>query len=291
MNINKPAGMTSYAVVATVKRLSGEKRVGHAGTLDPDATGVLPLCTGQATRIVEFLADAAKTYHAVIELGTTTDTYDASGKVTGKGDASAITRELCQMALDSFVGTIEQTPPMFSALKRNGKPLYQLARAGITVERASRNVEIYRLRLTGWQLPLVTIEVECSKGTYIRSLAHDLGQRLGCGAHLKNLERTRYGIFDIGNAITLPVLEEACRGGYWHDFTYSIDSVLLELPAMVVDSATAQAIKSGKAITPGEGTTPTPESLCRVYTLDGDFLAVLRYDAEKATWQPKKVFC
>jgi len=180
LNINKPWGKTSFSIVAIVKRLSGERRVGHAGTLDPTATGVLPICLGQATRITEFLVDATKAYQAQIELGVTTDTYDASGKITQKRDPSEISQSQLESALTSFRGLIQQTPPMYSAVKYQGKRLYELARAGIKVDRESRPAKIYHLELIDWQPPSVTLEVVCGKGTYIRSLAHDLGQILGC---------------------------------------------------------------------------------------------------------------
>ena len=182
LNINKPLGKTSFSIVSMVKRLSGESRVGHAGTLDPAASGVLPVCLGQGTRVIEFLLDAPKAYRAEIEFGVVTDTDDATGKIISRGDPSGINRRKLLSALDSFRGLISQTPPMYSAVKHHGKPLYKLARQGIEVERKSRLRWIYRLELTSWQPPLATIEVECSKGTYIRSLAHDLGQLLGCGA-------------------------------------------------------------------------------------------------------------
>ncbi|MDD4859784.1 MAG: tRNA pseudouridine(55) synthase TruB [Dehalococcoidales bacterium] len=290
LNINKPAGMTSYDVVAAVKRLSREKRVGHAGTLDPDATGVLPVCLGRATRIIEFLTGSTKSYRAVIELGTVTDTYDAGGKVIQTGDSSGISREQFQMALASFLGTIAQTPPMYSALKHHGEPLYKLARAGITVTRESRPVQIYQIQLIDWQPPRATIEVECGKGTYIRSLAHDIGQHLGCGAHMKSLVRLRCGIFNLDDAITLADLAEAFRYGYWEHFAYPTDTVLHDLPVMILSEATAQAVRQGNAVPPRQNTTPQPEDVCRAYTIEGDFLAVLRFNGETRLWQPKKVF-
>ena len=176
LNINKPCGKTSFSMVAMVKRLTGERRVGHAGTLDPIATGVLPICLGQGTRVIEFLVDATKTYRAEIELGVTTDTYDADGRIIQRGDPSGISQDHLEAALASFCGLIRQTPPMYSAVKYQGKPLYKLARAGITVERRSRLAKIHRLELVDWQPPVATIEVVCGKGTYIRSLAYDLGQ-------------------------------------------------------------------------------------------------------------------
>jgi len=288
LNINKPWGKTSFSVVAMVKRLAGEHRVGHAGTLDPAATGVLPVCLGQATRVVEFLLEATKVYRAQIELGVATDTYDASGNITYKGDPSGINRKQLESALTSFCGLIQQTPPMYSAVKHHGKPLYQLARAGIEVERKSRLIKIYHLELMDWQPPVATVEVVCGKGTYIRSLAHDLGQILGCGANLKSLVRLRYGIFDIKGAVSLPQLENAFRYGYWQYLVYPIDIVLLHWTAMVVSEATAQTIRNGRPLVLDNG--DSAHNHCRVYNADGCFLGVLRFNPEGGHWQPEKVF-
>ena len=288
LNINKPHGITSYRVVALVKRLSGKRRVGHAGTLDPLATGVLPVCIGQATRVVEFLAAARKTYRAEIEMGVTTDTYDASGSIIKRGNPAGIQQEHVEKAVSSFRGVIRQTPPMYSAIKHQGKKLYELARAGITVERKSRPVIIHRLDIIDFQPPLVTVEVECGKGTYIRSLAHDLGQILGCGASLKSLVRQRYGPFDIEDAISIPQLEAAFRQSRWEHLLHPIDSVVPAWPAVVVDEATEQQIKNGVPVA------LTLESVrgnrCRVYTARGHFLGVLRSDPARGRWQPEKVF-
>ncbi|MGB2885276.1 MAG: tRNA pseudouridine(55) synthase TruB, partial [Dehalococcoidia bacterium] len=184
LNLDKPRGKTSFEVVAVVRRVSGERRVGHGGTLDPEATGVLPIYLGQGTRLVEFLVDARKVYQAEIELGISTDTYDATGRIVGRGDTSALTREDVEAATYSFKGSVEQVPPMYSAVKHQGVPLYRWARAGIELPRKTRKVEFYRIEVLEWRPPLLSLEVECSKGTYIRSLAHDLGAKLGCGAHL-----------------------------------------------------------------------------------------------------------
>jgi len=292
LNINKPQGKTSFSVVAMVKRLSGEQCVGHAGTLDPEATGVLPVCVGEGTRIIEFLAEATKAYRAQIELGVATDTYDASGKITYKGDPSGISREQLKLALTSFCGLIRQTPPMYSAVKHHGKRLYELARAGIEVERKSRLAKIYHLELVDWQPPVATIEVACGKGTYIRSLAHDLGQALGCGANLKSLIRLRYGLFDVADAVSLPQLEDAFRYGYWQRFVYPMDIVLLHWAAIVVNDDTGQLIRSGRSLDLGEDDSGEQACYlhCRVYTLDGCFLGVLRFSPERGQWQPEKVF-
>jgi len=293
LNINKPRGKTSFSIVATVKRLSGERRVGHAGTLDPTATGVLPVCLGQATRIVEFLIDATKTYQAQIELGITTDTYDASGKITQKRDPSEISQSQLESALTSFRGLIQQTPPMYSAVKYQGKRLYELARAGIKVKRESRPTKIYHLELIDWQPPLATIEVVCGKGTYIRSLAHDLGQTLGCGANLKNLVRSRCGLFNIGDAVSMPELENAFRYGYWQHLIYPVDTVLLHWTAMVVSDNTEQVIRNGGPLVLDNYSSSVQSSFenhCRAYTPDGRFLGVLLFNPERGQWQPKKVF-
>jgi len=304
LNINKPWGKTSFSIVAMVKRLTGERRVGHAGTLDPAATGVLPVCLGQGTRVIEFLVDATKAYRAQIELGIATDTYDASGKITQQGDPSGISQGQLEAALTPLCGLIEQTPPMYSAVKYHGKRLYELARAGIEVERKSRPTKIHHLKLIDWQPPVFTIEVVCGKGTYIRSLAHDLGQTLGCGANLKSLIRLRCGLFDIRDAVSVPQLEDAFRYGYWQHFIYPIDIVLSHWTAMVVSDETGRAIRNGRPFVlenddSSKGTgylkqhIPAQSSFgnhCRVYTPDGGFLGVLRFNPERGQWQPEKVF-
>jgi tRNA pseudouridine55 synthase len=288
LNIDKPAGITSYGVVAAVKRLAGEQRVGHTGTLDPAATGVLPVFLGRATRVIGFLTDTAKAYRAVIEMGIATDTYDASGQVVHRSDPSSIDRDGFESALDSFRGDIRQVPPMYSAVKHAGRPLYKLARAGVTVERRARPVTVHRLELVAWQPPSITLEIECSKGTYIRSLAHDLGQALGCGAHLKTLVRTRCGIFDIMDAVSLPRLEEAFRCGYGEHYLHPVDIVLQDYDAVIVDDAAEGAIRNGGAVDISGGR-QAAHKYCRAYSQDGRLLGMLRYLPEKQAWQPKKV--
>ena len=293
LNINKPLGKTSFSVVSLVKHWSGEKRVGHAGTLDPAATGVLPVCLGQGTRLVQFLQDTSKVYRAQVEFGVATDTYDATGSVTSRGDPSVVSRKKLLSALDSFRGRIKQTPPMYSAVKHGGRPLYQLARSGIQVARKSRPAHIYRLELSRWRPPVATIEVECGKGTYIRSLAHDLGQLLGCGANLKSLSRLRCGLFSLDDAVSVPQLEAAFEHGYWQRFIYPIDVVLLNWAAVVVDGATEEDIKNGRPLVLENGSglpSPVYGNHCRVYNRDGSFLGMLYFDAERGQWQPEKVF-
>jgi tRNA pseudouridine55 synthase len=291
LNIHKPSGKTSFSVVSVVKRLIKERRVGHAGTLDPMASGVLPVCFGKGTRIVEFLLEASKTYYARIELGFSTDTYDAKGSTTRLGDYSNISMEKIEQSLDQFHGIIHQTPPMFSAIKYNGKRLYQFAREGISIKRNSRTVNIYSLELLDYKPPLVTIKIECSRGTYIRTLAHELGELLGCGAHLRNLVRLSYGPFGIESAISLNKLEDAFLNNNWQRFIYPLDTVLNNLPRVIVTCEQEQIIKNGSSVImkPSQINNGNEERCC-AYNYEGCFLAVLYFNTERNQWEPKKVF-
>jgi tRNA pseudouridine55 synthase len=290
LNVLKPAGKTSFAVVSLLRRWSGERRVGHAGTLDPDATGVLVVCLGQAARVVEYLAGAGKTYQAEIELGVTTDTYDAAGKVVGRRDPSSVTQEQVRRVLESFHGIIAQVPPMHSAIHYKGKRLYELARQGIEVDREPRQVEISRLELLAWQMPVVTIEADCSGGTYIRSLAQDIGTALGCGAHLKRLVRLKSGPFHLYDAVPLTVLEEAFRGDDWQSYVHPMDEVLLDWPAAILDKESEALVRKGTDVALHfTGDSGSVGIHCRAYSADGHFLAVLTKTDAKL-WHPEKVF-
>ena len=195
--------MTSHDVVMRVRRILGVKKVGHTGTLDPMATGLLPLCIGGATKIARFLEGGEKEYRATVKFGVETDSYDAEGKVVAESDTSGVSEEMVLEALTQFKGKIQQIPPMYSAVKIGGTPLYKLARKGITVEREPKEVEISAIDVEEFTMPLLTMKITCSKGTYIRTLCHDLGSVVGCGAHLVALRRTRSGYFSIQDAITL----------------------------------------------------------------------------------------
>jgi len=288
LNIDKPQGWTSHDVVAKVRRLSGQKRVGHAGTLDPLATGVLLVCLGQATRVSEYLMRGRKVYRAAVYLGLSTDSYDAEGQVTATVPEVNVTPLQLEEALSAFVGRIEQTPPMYSALKHQGTPLYKLARQRKTVERKPRPVEIYDIKLLDWSSPVFTIEVACSPGTYLRSLAHDLGQRLGCGAHLSSLTRLASGHFTLDEAISLDALSEAFATGRWAELIHPLDEALLDFEAITVGSQAERQIRSGQ---PVQGPMPSSSSpLCRAYSTEGKLIALLQYDAQRGLWQPKKVF-
>lgn len=291
LNINKPVGNTSFSIVSIIKRLIGERRVGHAGTLDPMASGVLPVCFGKGTRIVEFLLESSKVYRAQIELGIATDTHDAIGNITGRGDSSTVKLEQIEHALCSFRGLIQQVPPMFSALKYKGKRLYHLAREGITVNRESRAATIHRLELLDFNTPFITLEIECSRGTYIRSLAHDLGELLGCGAHLKELVRLSYGPFDIESAVSPSQLEDAFANNDWQQFIYPIDTVLGNWSSVVVGDKQEQVIKNGGLVSMENGQIEDGDKVrCRAYNEEGCFLAVLYFNSERGQWQPEKVF-
>ena len=207
LNLNKPSKITSRQAVDYVKRLLDVKKAGHGGTLDPDATGVLLICLGNGTKLFEALQTGTKEYEGTLTLGITTDTLDANGQITKTLDASRITPDQIQSACQQFIGEIEQMPPMFSAVKHKGKPLYKLARQGIEVERRPRQVSIESIELLLFSPPEVRFRVVCSKGTYIRTLASDIGTALGCGAHLSELTRTRSGVFTIENAYTFDSLE------------------------------------------------------------------------------------
>lgn len=286
LNINKPHGITSHDVVARVRRITGQRRVGHAGTLDPLATGVLVLCLGQATRVIEYLMTDDKMYRARVRLGISTDTYDAEGQITHQTNSDHISRAQVEQDLVASVGTQQQTPPMYSAIKHKGTPLYRLARRGQVVPRQARTVHVAAMELLEWAPPEFETRVHCSKGTYIRSLAHDLGQRLGCGAHLVGLVREASGGFRLERSITLDELAEAFAGGEGTRLLQPLDVALQAFPAVAVDGAVARKIGFGQRVQ----LLDAPEtSMCRVYAADGQLLALLKHVSD-GYWQPRKVF-
>lgn len=293
LNVNKPSGMASFAVVSLVRRLTGVRRVGHAGTLDPIAVGVLPICLGHATRIVEYLVSAPKTYHAAIRLGVATDTYDSEGAVVATADASGVTPDDLETALSDFVGQIEQMPPMYSAIKFEGQPLYRYARAGKTVPRQARTVTIHRLELRRFTPPVAEVELEVGRGAYVRTLAHDLGERLGCHAHLEGLTRLRSGPFSLDDAIELDELREAERQDTWQELLYPVDRVLESWYAALLGEQHTLDVCQGRllVLTPvrKEFTDLALDTPCRAYSHEGEFLAILRYRGA-SRWHPERVF-
>jgi len=283
--VDKPAGMTSHDVVNAVRRLAGIRRVGHTGTLDPLATGVLVLALGAATRLVQFIDGNHKTYHATLRLGETTTTYDADGDLVERRPVTVSQAEI-EAALVGFRGDITQIPPMYSAVKVKGQKLYKLARQGKEIERAARPVTIHRLNVLDWALPEVTIEVICSAGTYIRSLAHDLGQTLGCGAHLTALTRIAAGEFRLEDAYALEVLRTLAQAGRLADVVLSPETALTELPVIVLTPEQVQAVRFGQMVTLNNA--PDTE-MAQARDAAGRLVAVLR-PVEPGVWRPKLVF-
>jgi len=285
--IDKPSGLTSFAIVSMMRRLTGVRRIGHAGTLDPLATGVLPVAVGHATRFIEYLDDEAKTYVATVRFGATTDTYDADGEVTSRADASKLTREDVERALAGFVGEIEQTPPAYSAIKVAGKPLYRYAREGAEIQIAPRAVRIDAIRVLSFDAgeAEATIEVECGKGTYIRSLAHDAGQALGSGAHISALRRTRSGGFRIEDAHTVETIERAAAERTLHELLLAADRAVERRPAAIFGEAHERDVLSGRHVAIER---VSKADLCRAYSLEGRFLGLLR-NLGDGSWHPEKV--
>ena len=291
LNIDKPPGMTTMDVVRRVKRASRHKRVGHGGTLDPLATGVVAVCIGQATRMMEYLIEGTREYRAVVELGAETDTYDALGRVTRKSDPSSVGLEDVKRALEAFVGETDQVPPMYSALKKHGERLYTLARAGVEVEREPRRVLVHDLEITDWSPPVVTLELTCGRGFYVRSMAHDLGNELGCGGHLKGLVRLRSGPFNVSRALTLDETERRFADGTWPEAAYAPDIVVRHMRAAIVGARVEDMISNGRALPIGVRIPGSrPDEQCRVYGLDGRFLAIMSFDAAAGQWRPERVF-
>ena len=289
--LDKPLGISSMEVVRRIKRASGVRRVGHGGTLDPMAAGVIPICLGRATRLMEYMLDSSKEYVGEVHLGISTDTYDAEGEITGRSDPSGVRREAIEDVLNIFLGQIDQVPPMFSALKRKGKRLYELARQGIEVEREPRAMTVHSIRLEAWNPPIATVHIECSRGFYMRSLAHDIGVQLGCGAHLKSLTRLRTGQFRISDAVSIETARRSFEDGSWPELLVSPDSVLGDLRAIIVGEREQKSIQNGRPVPLSEddGTLRQDEQF-RAYSRDGDFLAIMRFDAPDRCWRPNKVF-
>lgn len=258
------------------------KKVGHAGTLDPLATGVLIVCVGSATRLSEYVMASTKRYRARVRLGAVTATYDAEGEPTPVADPSHLTQADVEEVLPRFLGTIQQLPPIYSAVKRDGRKLYELARAGETVELEPRTVTIHALTIADWALPEFTLDVTCSAGTYIRSLAHDIGQALGVGGYLTGLVRTASGAFTLENAVALDTLLTAEDPGA---YVTPAQTAVAGWPAVHLDVAGLDDVLHGRSVA---GANAEEGSLAAAYSPDGAFVAVLR--AEGDVWRPQKVF-
>ena len=290
--IDKEAGFTSHDVVAKLRGICGQRKIGHTGTLDPEATGVLPVCLGSATKLCDMLTDRDKEYVAELLLGVETDTQDVTGQVLAQHQVEASEAEV-RRACESFVGQYEQVPPMYSALKVNGKKLYELAREGKEVERKARPVIIHELEILECSLPVVKMRVSCSKGTYIRTLCADIGERLGCGGTMKSLRRTKAGSFSQEEAYTLSQVQEMKDSGRLLEAVHSVDSVFADCPLLHVGLDGSVLLENGNPITPSftvEGKQYAPGSWVRFYRQDESFAGIYAYDEAKRKYMPVKMF-
>lgn len=293
VNIYKEKGYTSHDVVAVLRKVVGQKKIGHTGTLDPDATGVLPVCLGRATKVCELLTDHDKTYEALLLLGKTTDTQDISGEVLEERDPGDLTEEEVRSCIESFIGEYDQIPPMYSALKVNGKKLYELAREGKTVERKSRKVQIHGIRILEMNLPHVRMKVDCSKGTYIRTLCHDIGEKLQVGGCMEELERTKVGRFLKEDAVTLDEVRQKMEQGEGAELFTPLDQIFAELPAVTVTDAKAWMSYNGNDLPERfllEKEEWTDGQEVRVYDSRKNFIGLYQYRAPKKLFHIKKMF-
>lgn len=287
--INKEKGYTSHDVVARLRGILRMKKIGHTGTLDPQAEGVLPVALGKGTRLVELLTEKKKTYRAVLRLGVTTDTQDMTGTVLEQKEVSVSPGEI-QEAVKTFLGPQLQVPPMYSALKVNGKKLYELARAGQVIERAPRPVEFYEILVEDIALPRVTLLVTCSKGTYIRTLCHDLGERLGCGGAMEALLRTASGSFRLEESYTLKEIEAFVKEGVIEKKIISIPEVLREYPCAFCTPLGDRLLLNGNPLNEGLVQNPLREEAVRMCTSDGAFAGLYGWDEKRDQYRPLKMF-
>ena len=301
INIYKIKGFTSHDVVAKLRGIMRQKKIGHTGTLDPDATGVLPVCLGSATKLCDMLTDKEKEYIAKVQLGVTTDTQDMTGTVLSEKQVN-VTEKMVTEALQSFVGNYEQVPPMYSALKVNGKKLYELAREGKEVERKARPVTIHYIEILEMALPQFTMKVGCSKGTYIRTLCHDLGEKLGCGAAMAALERTKSGQFTVDTAVSLAELEEMLNqeGSHREEVIRSlvipVDRMFLEYRELRLLPQWEKLVQNGNSFEEKNlrkefcEMDRADKSQYRVYIDENTFMGVYEYRKKEQKFCPIKMF-
>lgn len=289
INIYKEKGFTSHDVVAKMRGILRMKKIGHTGTLDPDATGVLPVCVGKGTRLCSLLENHDKTYRAVLLLGMETDTQDVTGQILAEKPV-CVTEEQVLEVLPAFWGKIMQIPPMYSALKVNGKKLYEYAREGKVIEREARPVEIYELTVEKIELPRITMTVSCSKGTYIRTLCHDIGQALGCGGCMESLVRTRVGDFHLEQAITLKELEAKRDAGELDSCLVTVEQIFAGLPAVTTRKPYDVLIHNGNRVLGNMLETVPQEKQVRMYDSDGLFTGIYEWDPVKKDYKPLKMF-
>ena len=295
LNINKPQDWTSTDVVRKLKGVTRAKKIGHGGTLDPIATGVLPICIGSATRFADTVLLGTKSYRITIELGTSTDTYDSRGQTTAEADWAGVSRDQVAEALQAFTGKFDQVPPMYSAIHHNGKRLYELARQGIEVERPARPVEVTSLQIVDFSAPEMVLDLECSHGFYARSLAHDVGEKLETYAHLTGLVRTHAWVFRIEDAVTIEQVVDEAESGDWRNLATPIDSTLQHLGKITLSAMFVEMVRHGRPHSiadvgvAGDMGSYKPGDRIRAYTPEGELLAILIFEPERFGWRPEKV--
>ncbi len=285
--VDKPVGLSSHDVVQIVRNGTRIRRAGHTGTLDPRASGVLVVLLGPAVRLSEFVSASDKRYQAVIELGVATDTYDMEGTVLSRSPVE-ISYEEFEEALQGFIGEFEQKPPAYSAIKVKGRKAYEMARNGEEVDLEPRMVQVHELELLDWDPPEAVIDVQCSSGTYVRSLAHDLGEKLGCGATLTGLRRTKNGQFGLRDAVSLRKLQEAFTNGDWYRYLIPAAEALGDWYSVELTVEQVDEVRHGHRIPAAE---VMPEGKwARAISEEGELVALVEYDIATNEWQPRKVF-
>lgn len=288
--VDKPVGMTSHDVVQVIRNGTGLRRAGHTGTLDPRASGVLVILVGPAVRLSEYVSASDKRYQAIIRLGSTTDTFDAEGKFTRSNQPVNVTEAQFEEVLQSFIGEIEQTPPPYSAVKVQGRKAYEMARQGEEVDLTPRKIQVHHLEVLEWAPPEVVVDVHCSSGTYVRSLANDLGEKLGCGAYLVGLRRTKSGRFSLRDATPLRKLQEAFTAGNWYQYLIPAAEALGDWPAIELSPDEVEAVRHGHRVKVKEGNT---EAKVRGVSTQGELVALMEIATAEdgsSEWQPRKVF-
>jgi tRNA pseudouridine55 synthase len=286
--IDKPVGMTSHDVVQIVRRGTGIRRAGHSGTLDPRASGVLVVLVGPAVRLSEYVSASDKRYQAIIRLGESTDTFDSEGIIT-KTSPVDITEDQITEALLQFEGTVEQVPPAYSAKKINGKKAYELARKGEEFELEAKEIDVYHLELLEWDTPEAIVDVYCSSGTYVRALANDLGDVLGCGGHLVGLRRTKSGEFALRDAVQLRKLQQAFDDGTWYKYLIPAAEALNDWPSRILSFEEVDQVRHGHRV-PAEKEPENPDNWVRAISQQGELVALMEFVQEDMEWQPRKVF-
>lgn len=283
--VDKPIGLTSHDVVQIVRKGTNIRRAGHTGTLDPRASGVLVILIGPAVRLSEYVSASDKRYQAIVRLGASTDTYDADGRITSSAPVN-ISEEQFEESLTQFIGEIEQVPPPYSAVKVKGRKAYEMAREGEEVDLQPRKIKVYNLELLEWAPPEAVIDVYCSSGTYVRSLAHDLGNVLGCGAHLVGLRRTKSGRFTLRDAVPLRRLRDSFEAGNWYQYLIPAAEALSDWPAVELGIDQVEAIRHGHRVAADAGVTGWSRGISE----QGELVALMEIDPATQEWQPRKVF-